>query len=249
MPHDSLSRTAHRPWPCPSGPWLGRMSWTDLLFAHWPVLRSVLQPLVPRGLEVQEFDGTAWVGVVPFRMERVGPRLLPGFFGYPAFPEVNLRLYVEAEGKPGVWFLSLDATSALAVWAARSFMNLPYFNARISLVEAPEGLNCESARIPPYEGAAFAAGYAPTGEAYEATAGSLEHWLTERYCLYARTRAGRLMRTEVHHHPWPLQPASTVVRANCLADEHGFELTGPPALVHFSRRIDVIAWKPEPVGG
>jgi hypothetical protein len=245
MPHPAFRRTDHRPWPCPARPWYVRQAWCDLLFAHWPVPRAVLRPLVPAALEIQEFDGTSWVGVVPFRMVDVGPRLTPNLFSLPAFPEVNLRLYVEAGGKPGVWFLSLDATNSLVVWAARRLFHLPYFKAQISLLETPGGFSCHSTRAAPGTDARLAVDYAPTGEVYEAAAGSLEHWLTERYCLYAQTPAGRITRTQVHHRPWPLQPARATFTQSRLADEHGFELTGEPAHLHFSRRIDVVAWTPE----
>lgn len=222
-----------------------RQAWCDLLFAHWPVPAAVLRPLVPDRLEVQELEGTSWVGVVPFRMVDVAPRFVPAVPGLSAFPEVNLRLYVEADGKPGVWFLSLDATNSFAVWAAQRFFHLPYFKARISMSESTDGISCDSSRTAPNAGAELLVDYAQAGSVYESVPGTLEHWLTERYCLYAQTPSGRLTRTEVHHQPWPLQPATAVIRRNTLADEHGFELAGQPAFVHFSRRIDVVAWTPE----
>ena len=123
--HPSLRETAHRPWALPSARWSWRQRWCDLLFAHWPVPASVLRPLVPAALEVQEFEGTSWVGVVPFRMEGVTPRFLPAMPWVSAFPELNLRLYVSDGERPGVWFLSLDARNSLAVWAARTFFHLP----------------------------------------------------------------------------------------------------------------------------
>ena len=129
--HPSLSHTAHRPWPISGDPWTWRQSWCDLLFAHWPVPAAALRDLVPDRLEIQEFDGTSWVGVVPFRMEGVMRRPLPDLPYFSAFPELNLRLYVEADGKPGVWFLSLDARNLAAVFGARVLYNLPYHHAGI----------------------------------------------------------------------------------------------------------------------
>ena len=245
MPHRAFAHTSHRPWRCPARPWFFRQSWRDLLFAHWPVPASVLRPLVPRELEVQERDGTSWVGVVPFRMADVAPRFVPAVPGLSAFPELNLRLYVEKDGKPGVWFLSLDAASSFAVWGARRFFHLPYFKARISMFEGADGIAYESERLTTVHRARFSAVYGPTGEVYEAAPGTLEHWLTERYCLYAQTPAGELRRTEVHHVQWPLQPAAATFHENHLAEPHGFELAGEPALLHFARRIDVVAWAPE----
>jgi len=131
--HSAFDRVDHRPWPIPSHRWTWRQSWCDLLFAHWPIPAADLRPLVPAPLEVQEFDGTSWIGIVPFRMQGVMRRPWPDLPYFSAFPELNVRLYVEHEGRPGVWFLSLDATSALAVWAARRFFHLPYFHSKIRL--------------------------------------------------------------------------------------------------------------------
>ena len=110
--HPTLQHTKHRPWPLPAGEWTWRQRWCDLLFAHWPVPAADLRPLVPDGLEIEEHGGTSWVGVVPFRMEGVARRPLPDIPGLSSFPELNLRLYVTRDRRPGVWFLSLDATSA-----------------------------------------------------------------------------------------------------------------------------------------
>jgi uncharacterized protein YqjF (DUF2071 family) len=222
-----------------------RQAWCDLLFAHWPIPATVLRPLVPSRLEVQEFDGTSWVGVVPFRMEGVAPRFCPELPGLSAFPEVNLRLYVEEGGKPGVWFLSLDATNSIAVWIARRFFHLPYYKAEISISGLPRQANYRSTRTEPPAGIDFVARYEPSGTVYEAKPGSLEHWLTERYCLYAQTPSGRLLRTEVHHRPWPLEPAKVHIERNHLTEPHGFQLQGAPTLTHFSRRIEVVNWRPE----
>lgn len=245
--HPTLDRVDHRPWPLPGGRWTWRQSWCDLLFAHWPVAADVLRPLVPPELSVQEFDGMSWVGIVPFRMQGVMRRPFPDLPGLSAFPELNVRLYVERDGKPGVWFLSLDAANAVAVWAARRFFHLPYFHARMNVDPLEAGFEFRSSRLRSPRGVRFAARYHPTSDPYESRPGTLEHWLTERYCLYASSPAGRLYRAEVHHHPWPLQHADAEITRNELPASHGLELSGPPTLVHFSRRINVVAWSPEPV--
>lgn len=239
--HTAFSRTAHRPWPVPGGRWTWRQSWLDLLFAHWPVPASVLQPLVPPGLRVQEHGGTSWVGVIPFRMSGVMRRPLPDVPGLSAFPEVNLRLYVERDGKPGVWFLSLDAANAVAVWAARRFFHLPYHLARIDFEVRPEGFTVASHRAVGAGTLAFHAACRPVGEAFEAVPGSLEWFLTERYCLYAQSPAGALYRAEVHHVPWPLQPATGELAPADLLRPHGLRVDGDP-LLHYSRGVDVVVW-------
>jgi uncharacterized protein YqjF (DUF2071 family) len=215
-----------------------------LLFAHWPVKKEVLQRLVPEGLEVEEFEGTSWVGVVPFRMSGVMMRPFPDMPGISAFPEINLRLYVTREGKPGVWFLSLDAYNRVAVWTARRFFYLPYFHARMSCVREGRRVRYASERIDQPKPVCFRGSYAPVGGPYEAAPGTLEHFLTERYCFYAGGPKGRLLRVEVQHRPWPLQAAEADFEVNELTTPHGFQLLGAPALLHFAKRLDVVAWSP-----
>jgi uncharacterized protein YqjF (DUF2071 family) len=177
-------------------------------------------------------------------MAGVMRRPFPDLPGLSAFPELNLRLYVEYDGKPGVWFLSLDATNPIAVWAARRLFHLPYFRARISVVELAERVEYRSLRVGEPRAPAFEADYRPTGPVYEAQRGSLEHWLTERYCLYSQAPSGALYRAEVHHQPWPLQPAEATILRNDLSAAHGIELRGPPLHLHYSRRLDVALWNP-----
>jgi uncharacterized protein len=247
MEHDALRCLDHRPWALPSAPWTWRQSWLDLLFAHWPVDAKRLQHLVPAPLEVQEFDGTSWVGLVPFRMTGVMRRPLPDLPWISTFPELNVRLYVEHEGKPGVWFLSLDATNPLAVWAARRYFHLPYFRARIGIESAGNGVRYTSRRRG--AGPALEIRYGPVGAPYQSRAGTLEHWLTERYCLYAQAPDGSLWMNEVHHLPWPLQPAEAEIAYDSYLSHHGLPVAGAPALVHFARRIDVVVWGASRVSG
>ncbi|MFO7662576.1 MAG: DUF2071 domain-containing protein [Chloroflexota bacterium] len=247
--HPAFNQTGHRPWPLPDGRWSWRQSWRDLLFAHWPVPVAALRPLVPAGLAVQEFDGTSWVGVVPFRMAGVMRRPWPDLPWVSAFPELNVRLYVEVGGKPGVWFLSLDATNRLAVAAARRLFYLPYYRAQIDIKSKGEGFAYRSIRSERRRGTGwgvFDAIYRPVAPVYQSTPDTLEHFLTERYCLYALGPDGALYRTEVHHMPWPLQQATAEVRANTMLRPHGlFIEETSPVVLHFTRRIDVVVWQPE----
>lgn len=234
---------AHRPWPLPSGPWVMRQTWLDLLFAHWPVPAAVIRPLVPEVLELDLYEGQAWLGVVPFRMEAVRWRWLPPIPTTAAFPELNVRTYVTHGGKPGVWFFSLDAASTLAVRAARAAFGLPYFHARMA--SRPDGAAVRYASRRTHRGAppaAFRADYGPTGPAATAAPGSLEDWLTARYCLYSyRRRLKTLLRAEIHHLPWPLQPAAAELHVNSMGAAAGVPLSGPP-LLHFARGLDVLVW-------
>src|SRR5437867_5100192 len=129
MERKLLNQTSHRPWPLPSRPWVTTMRWHDLLFLHWPVRPEIIRPLIPNGLELDTFDGAAWIGVVPFRMTGVRLRWLPPLPGISAFPELNVRTYVRVRDRPGVYFFSLDAGSRTAVAMARAWFHLPYFHA------------------------------------------------------------------------------------------------------------------------
>jgi uncharacterized protein len=245
--HDALQRTEHRTRPLPNRAWTWRQAWRDLLFAHWPIPTANIRSLVPAALEIDEWEGTSWIGVVPFRMAGVMRRPLPDFPGISAFPELNLRLYVKHGDKPGVWFLSLDAANRLAVWAAKRCFHLPYFHANMSVEMMDNRIQYFSERRNSSPTISFRAEYEPTGEPYESRPGTLEHWLTERYCLYAQNPAGQLYRAEVHHHPWPLQPARAVITHNDLFQPHGLSVSGEPHLLHFAKRIDVVVWDLERV--
>lgn len=242
-----LNETQHRPWPLPAAPWVMQQRWCDLLFAHWPVPAETLHPLIPAGLELDCFEGQAWLGVVPFRMENVKPRFVPAMPWLSAFPELNLRTYVRPEGtsaKPGVWFFSLDAGNPVAVEVARTGFHLPYFNARMGLqFEGQNWIRYASQRTDGRaQPAALKALYRPVGAVYASRPGSLEHWLTERYCLYAASSQGSLYRGEIHHIPWPLQPAEAQFDLNTMALPIGIRLPEVAPLLHFVRRIDVVAW-------
>jgi uncharacterized protein YqjF (DUF2071 family) len=236
------------------------MQWHDLLFMHWSVAPGVLRSAVPPGLEIDTFDGAAWVGVVPFVMRGVRPRGLPAVPGLSNFPELNVRTYVYARGagdrragKPGVWFFSLDAHQRLAVRLARWTFRLPYFDARMAAATDLSGtVRYVSRRTHRGASAAvFRARYRPTGPPEQAD--DLTRWLTERYCLYAARSSDRgatLYRGEIHHQPWPLQPAEAQVETNTLTDGLGFDLpAGTEPHLRFARRLDVRAWAPQRAGG
>jgi uncharacterized protein YqjF (DUF2071 family) len=240
-----ISDTAHRPWPLPRQPWAMRMQWHDLLFMHWPVDRDALRRYIPPALAIDTFDGSAWIGVVPFRMSRVAPRLIPPAPYLSAFPELNVRTYVSAEGKLGVWFFSLDAGNPLAVEAARDAFHLPYYNAHMTCHTTGEIVQYSSVRTHRRAApATFQAQYRPAGPAYLSTPGTLESWLTERYCLYAANRRGTLWRSDIHHRQWPLQPAEAEIERNSMTDQIRLTLPDTKPLLHFARQLDVIAWLP-----
>jgi uncharacterized protein len=216
-----------------------RQTWRHLLFAHWPVPPALLRPYLPARLEVDTFEGQAWLGVVPFTMSGIRPLGLPAVPGLSRLHELNVRTYATLDGVPGVWFLSLDATNALGVWAARTFFHLPYLHARIRLSEVKDGLQVEAERT--HRGAApatFRAAWTPGAALAPARPGSLAHFLTERYCLYtagpdlARGLAGHdLWQGQLWHEPWLLRTAELHVWESTLLESHGLPaLPGAPLL-------------------
>ena len=237
--HSLLKVVAHRPWPLPAGPWVMTQTWHDLLFAHWPLPVVVMRPLVPAQLTLDTFDGQCWVGVIPFRMSGIRGRGLPRLPGLSCFPELNVRTYVTYNGKVGVYFFSLDAGNLPAVWAARRFYHLPYFHAAMSSKEVDGEIRYSSRRL--RGDAEFRGQYRAAAEARVRHKGSIENWLTERYCLYT-VHDERVYRGEIHHAPWPLQDAEAEFATNTVAAAAGISLPATAPLLQFARRLEVLIW-------
>jgi len=217
-----------------------------LLFAHWEVPVDVLRPLIPPALEIDTFGGRAWLGVVPFRMSGVRMRGTPAVPGFSRFPELNVRTYVVRDRKPGVWFFSLDAANAVAVWGARRLFHLPYFFTAMSCAEDAGWIRYESRRKDRRGSAAsLEARYRAVGDVFNAAPGSIEHFLAERYCLYAADEKRRIIRCEIHHSPWPLQLAEAELEENTMAAAAGITIADLPELLHFSRHQEVVVWAPQ----
>ncbi|PYX18757.1 MAG: hypothetical protein DMG87_13640 [Acidobacteria bacterium] len=179
------------------------------------------------------------MGIAPFHMSHIHAHGLPPLPGLSRFPELNVRTYVTVGDKPGVYFFSLDAAHCPAVWAARRFYQLPYFHARMSVVARESWITYESRR---YAGEAqFRGRYRAVSEVRLCEKGSLENWLTERYCLYT-TRSGRVYCAEIHHRQWPLQDAEAEIEINSMASAAGITLPQSPPFLHFARRLDVLIW-------
>jgi uncharacterized protein YqjF (DUF2071 family) len=223
--------------------------WNDLLFAHWPIPVGQMAPLLPAGLEVDSFDGYAWVGVVPFWMNQVRTRAVGQSCitvpGTAAFCELNLRTYVQSRttGLRGVYFFSLDAASALAVLGARTLFHLPYFLASMQRQTEPDGtIQYNSRRLVSNRSVRFHARYRGLDNILNPSAeGTLEHFLTARYCLFT-PHARSLLVGHIHHLPWPLQPAEAEISINELPAAHGITLPNRAPVLHFARELDVYIW-------
>lgn len=233
----------------PEGRVVMRPRWRELLFLHWEYPAEEIRKLLPQGLELDLFEGRAFVGLVPFRMENVRPHFVPdlGRFGhfYSRFPELNVRTYVVRDGVPGVWFFSLDAASALAVLTARAWFSLPYFKARMRLRCTHNGLDFWSKRLwtaPP--NASCQVRFSPMGEEQVSPPDSLEEFLVERYVLYSK-RGSQMFRGRVYHEPYRIQKAQvTSLRENCV-QAAGFARPTTSPHILFSRGVDVEVWAVE----
>jgi uncharacterized protein len=241
-----LNETAHRPWPMPAGAWVMSQTWHDLLFAHWPVDPDAVRALVPAAFELDLFDGYAWLAIVPFHMTNVAPRFVPALPWVSAFPELNVRTYVRVGAKPGVYFFSLDAGNPVAVGAARMLLNLPYYAADMSVTRRDGAIHYESRRQTA-PSAELSAVYHGLGGAQPPQTGTLEYFLTERYCLYAVNHRQFPYRLEIHHPPWPLEPAAADLSRNTMAEAAGIRLPDIAPLLHFARRQDMVCWPPEAI--
>jgi uncharacterized protein YqjF (DUF2071 family) len=217
-------------------------TWLDLLFVHWPIDHYQLRSKVPSALELDLFENQAYIGIVPFTMTNVTLRGVPPLPYLSTFPELNVRTYVTVEGKPGVFFFSLDAANTVAVRMARLWLNLPYHFASMTSDDRAGTIDYRSSRDS--EPAEFAASYEPTGSAFVPQPGSLEYFLTERYCLYAVDRSMRPYRLEIHHPPWTLQSADARIEHNSMAAAAELMLPDLPPILHFSKRQDMVAWGP-----
>jgi hypothetical protein len=241
-----LSTTEHRPWPLPKSPWVMTQRWNDLLFAHWPLPASELTHLLPEGLTVDTFDGSAWVGVVPFWMDQVRVRALPRIPGANRFPELNLRTYVRERhsNQPGVYFFSLDAANPFAVAAARVIYRLPYYWAHMK-IDAGERqeIQYSSERLLTKPTARLRVRYRSLGK--PCVKGGLESFLTDRYALFTTTRHGGIARVNIHHLPWPLELAEAEFEVNELPEAHGIRLPDTKPLLQYSRELTVYVWSLE----
>ncbi|HEV2704997.1 MAG TPA: DUF2071 domain-containing protein [Pyrinomonadaceae bacterium] len=226
----------------PDGTNIGHMNWGKLLFMHWRVPVAALRPLVPERLTIDTHEGEAWVGIVPFTMWDVRPSYTPAIPGLSEMHELNVRTYVHYEGVPGVWFMSMDCNSLVAVRGARTFFHLPYYDAEMSLEEHGRTVEYSSRRThgdaPPAE---FRASYTYGEATGHAAPDSLDFFLTERYCLYSE-HEGELYRLRIHHQKWPLRTATAVVHRSNLLEALGLPTPSGEPLLHYANAIEVDVW-------
>ena len=246
-----LFRSSHRPRPLPNGRWAIAQRWNDLLFAHWPLPVARLAPLLPEWLEVDTHQGMAWLGAVPFWLDRIKIRGVPQIIGARSFPDLTLRTYVRDRftNTPGVYCFSLDSSNLLAVGVARTFYHLPYHWSSMKMGQRSEReFDFYSRRRFGSNPVVFKARYrglGPTQRLADLRPGSLEYFLTERSCLYSANRAGQPVRASIHHIPWPLEDAEAEIEQNDLPASIGLAQPEVDPVLHYSRRLAVYIWPAE----
>jgi uncharacterized protein len=239
----SLEHVEHRPWALPTRGWMMGQSLEDVLLAHWRVPAESVRAHLPAELKIELHEGSAWISIVAFRAAGLRLRGMLPLPGVSSFLELNVRTYVSAaDGKPGIFFFSLDVSNRLAAEAARRVYKLPVFHARMSTESRDDWIDVECARLDE-RGRVFSGRYRAEDEVAAAPAGSLEAFLVDRYCLYATNERGVLQRAEIHHEPWALHAATAELDLTTISP---VPLEGPP-LCHFSRRQDIVLWPLAPV--
>ena len=226
----------------PDGRPVMHQNWGKLLFIHWRIDEKLIRPLIPDDLVIDTFDGTAWIGIVPFTMWdiRAFPPFLPPVPGFSAMHELNVRTYAYYENVPGVWFFSLDCESAAAVLAARTFFHLPYYSADMTLEQKGKTINYSSERSEEPQ-ADFEALWKIEDTLPFSHPGSLEFFLTERYCLYSEDD-GSLYRARIHHQPWPLQKATLSSLESTMMEVLDLPTPKDEPLLHYAEAVSVDIW-------
>lgn len=246
-----LVRTSHKPRPLPAGRWAMTQRWNDLLFAHWPIAPLKMEGLLPEWLEADTYQGSAWVGAVPFWLDRIKIRGVPAIPGLRNFPDLNLRTYVRDRftGTPGIYCFSVDSNNLLAVAVAHLVYHLPYCLAEMHLEQRSEREFAFYSRRRFSQGnVIFKARYrglGPSRRLVEIRSGSFEQFMSERPCVFSTNRAGHPIRANLHHVPWPLEEAEAEIERNDLAKSVGIDLPEMDPVLHYSRRLAVYVWPAE----
>jgi len=227
-------------------PWIMTQRWNDLLFMHYSLAPEVVRSLVPDVLTLDTYQQRAYVSITPFWISHLRPPGVPSVPWLSKFSEINVRTYVSYDGKPGVYFFSLDASNLSAVWGARVFYRLPYWQASMKVKGKGEAkIDYLSKRQHGPKPAELKCSYGPASlQSFQPRPGTLQHFLTERYCLYTLTRK-RLYRGDIHHLPWDLQEAAVDLQTNTMAQPVGLQLPTQPDLAYFARELRVLFWAPE----
>ncbi|MGN7470580.1 YqjF family protein [Brevibacillus sp. SAFN-007a] len=224
--------------------WKMTQTWEHLLFAHWAVSPEAVRGLIPAGLELDTYEGRAWISVIPFLLTGVRLRRLFPVPYVTTFPEINVRTYVRAGSQPGVYFLSLDTSHLLVTKIAESWYRLPYYHTRMDFRANADRIDFQSERRSAgAEAAAFRGSYRPVSEPALARQGTLEHWLTERYTFFCQCKqTSGLYSANVYHEPWMLQRAEADIRENSMLTPLSLSISEKPDLLVYARGVESFIW-------
>ena len=236
----AVRQDVHLPFPMPDRPFAISQEWRELTFMHWKVDPERLKPHLPDGLEIDLFNGEAYVGVIPFVMKNVRPRGLPSVPGISTFAEFNVRTYVIKDGQAGVFFLTLDAKSLVTCFYAPRAYGLPYRYAKAKVKYEGESLQWRSRRSS--DGAELIGSTSNKGPLQSSDSNTLEHYFFERYCLYTEHQ-GCIRRAYVYHQPWSFTEAEVNLESNSLLESYNMGLDAlSPDLIHYSQGLLVKTW-------
>ena len=243
-----LKETKHRPISIPKTPWLLTQVWNDMLFLHYQISPIHIRPYVPKSLELDLYEGKAWISIIPFKVTKMRARGLPHFPFLHTYLELNVRTYVKYKGTPGIYFFSLDANKLLAVLGAQMSLGLPYKKAEMSFLQDDNQFLFNSKRAgtePDYQ---FDVLYERQKILYEPLPDSLDYWLLERYCMYS-ILGNLVIRGDIHHDQWKVSMVHAEISANTMLDflkEKTLDFSA--SHMHYSRRKRLLFYPPKIVG-
>lgn len=238
-----INDIVHRSYPLPSKNWIMRQNWNNLLFLHWPISPKKLQPFIPSPLQIDVFERNAWIGIIFFCIDGIYPRGFSFKSLTPKFAELNVRTYVRLNGKPGVYFLSLDVSDWASYTIAKRWYRLPYHPAITSLHKEEQSYHCECIRKGlTNKPITFKGKYKPISEVFFPHVGTLDHWLTERYCLFSTNNGIDIYCGEIHHHPWQLQLAEVEISENTMFSPFQWDFSDVKPISHYSEGMDTLFW-------
>lgn len=230
-----LHSSQHRHYSMPKNTWQYYQEWNDALFIHFKVDKTLLQDLIPDGLNIDTHEGQAYIPVVAFRMEKIRPRLLPSVSFISNFYEINVRTYIDMDGKKGVYFLNIEAEKRLSAWVARTLSGLPY--EKSTILRTPQSYINHNRTKDYTLQAQF------NVDDHITTKSSLDIWLTERYCLYL-PQNHEMIRYDIHHVEWPL------FQVNCNELKLDYQISNKIHLkdnnvhsLHYSPGVQVLSWQ------
>ena len=229
---DILNSNSHRPWELPANPWSYYQEWNDVLFLHYQVSLEELESFVPDGLELDLFVGKPWVSLVAFTMEKIRPRYIPSFAPISDFPEINVRTYVKANGKSGVYFLSIEAGKRLSCKLAKVLSGLPYRYSNIK--RTGNGYECQNSFFRDNMQIQYKVGKDIDSKT------ELDIWLTERYALFQDINK-LLVSFDLHHKEWKINSIE-LRNLNLQYERFGKLINNNPDRIHYSKGVKVLAW-------